>query len=142
MKKVFYINLVLAIGILSGCSLPRAGEKASEITLSYWDEKAPGKEAAGYDTKFRVSIDGSPAGESDVADRYARKNLRVNVNPGTHVVIIEGLARKNGIWEERTKRTGYSLDHRLIKELTVGPGEKKVINFVVPDKAKLMWIRL
>ena len=146
MKRFLCCYLILAICLLTGCALFRPPEKEAQrktqLVLTYWDERAGDKDQPSYDTKMKVFIDGEFACESDVVDRYERKSATIDVEPGSHVVIIEGYARSDGGWEKRTKDKGYSRDHRLEKEIEIDAGKSRYINFVVPDKAKQLRIKL
>jgi hypothetical protein len=146
MKRFLCNCLILSIALLNGCCLCRqSGKKEpakTQLVLSYWDESGGGAPSRTYDTKMMVFIDGEMAAESDAAPRYERKELTMEVEPGDHVVIIEGYGLKDGSWEKRTREKGYSTDHRLEKEFTIEKGQKKVIKYVVPDSAQYLKFRL
>ncbi|MDP8249185.1 MAG: hypothetical protein P9M00_13680 [Candidatus Tritonobacter lacicola] len=146
MKKVLCSCLVLAICLSCGCARLRLCKKEApgetELVLIYRDIVAGEDARPRYETKFKVFIDGELAGESDAAKRFEKKTLRVAVEPGPHAVIVEGYALKDGVWEKRTKAKGYSADHRLEKEIEISPGEQMIVNFIVPDRAKHLKIRL
>ena len=127
MKMVLCSYIILAIG-LSGCTMISPNEG--------------GKGQSRYDTKMKVFIDGEFVGESDVADRYDRKKLAIDVVPGSHVVVVEGYAKRDGKWEKRTKEKGYFINHRLEKEVDIGTGKTRIINFVATDTSKLIKIKL
>lgn len=129
---------------LSACSLlPKATPPpGGEITISYWDARGGDAAEVLYDTKFIVSVDGAPAGESPIADRYAHKTLSLRTSPDPHLVVIEGMALKNGAWEKRTTANGYLFDHRLEKKIDLRAGEKTAINFLVPDRKDNLVIKL
>lgn len=129
---------------LSACSLlPKAAPPpGGEVTISYWDARGGDAAEPLYDTKFTVSVDGVPSGESPVADRYAHKTLSLRTAPGPHLVVIEGMARKNGAWEKRTAASGYLFDHRLEKKIDLRDGEKTAINFLVPDRRDNLVIKI
>jgi hypothetical protein len=108
--------------------------REGEIVVTYWDARAE-EEKPPLATKFIVSVDGAVAGESPVGDRYDQKIMTISVKPGTRVIVVEGLENENGVWEKRTQDTGYAVVHRLEKKIDIKGGERRHINFVVPDKA-------
>ena len=146
MQRIFIFAAVLAGAVGAGCSLPfpaaRGAREQGNITVFYWDAATAGKAGPRFTTKERVYIDGDLAAESEPDDRYARKVVRISVPPGTHFIVVQGVALKNGKWVERTRESGESSNHTFSREITIRPGEKKTLNFVVPDLAKSMKIKL
>lgn len=126
--------------LLSACSPHRA--RGGDIVVSYWDARGGDTAEAAYDTKFTVTLDGVPAGESRVADRYAHKTLSLRAAPGAHLVVVEGMALKNGAWEKRTAANGYLYDHRLEKKVDLENGGTTAVNFLVPDRREHITIKL
>lgn len=130
--------------LLPSCSLlPKPSPPpGGEIVISYWDVRGGDAAEAPCDTKFTAFVDGAPSGESPVADRYAPKTLILRVAPGSRLVVIEGMALKNGAWEKRTVANGHLFDHRLEKKIDLKDGEKTAINFLVPDRKDNITIKL
>ncbi|MEI6634506.1 MAG: hypothetical protein WCP22_11915 [Chlamydiota bacterium] len=142
---IWDLGFILCVSFtLSACSPPSkpAPPPGGKVTISYWDARGGDAAEPLYDTKFTVSVDGAPSGESPVADRYAHKTLTLRTAPGPHLVVIEGMARKNGAWEKRTAAGGYLFDHRLEKKIDLRDGEKTAINFLVPDRRDNLVIKL
>lgn len=113
-----------------------------EVTISYRDVRAGEDALPPLETRFTVSVDGVPAGESDAADRYLVKTLRIRVAPGPRRILIEGMAFRNGAWERRTAAGGHLFDHRLEKTVDLADGGKTAITFLVPDRREKIVIRL
>ncbi len=146
MRRFMRGCLILSLASIWGCGIcPRSGKEAPGKTclaLLYWDESGGGDVTQTYDTKMIVFIDGEKAGESAVAPRHERKKLTIEVEPGSHVILIEGYGMKDGAWEKRTRERGYPADHRFEKEVDIQNGETRVINYVVPDTSKYLKFRL
>ena len=125
----------LRAGPLGGClPVPRGGS-AGAVVVTYSDLRGGDAAEPSYETRFTVSVDGSPPAESPAAGRYERK-------AGTRRLVVEGWAFRNGAWEKRTKENGYLFDHRLEKSLDIKPGESATVNFCVPDRRENLTIRL
>ena len=125
--------MCFAIAALPGCAL-LAPHRMGELAVTYWDQRTGDTEEEHYDTKCMITIDGKPAGESDVADRYEKKRMTVALSQGTHSILIEGFARKGGAWEKITTQGGYPVNHRLEKQVIIHPGLSTAVNFVTPDR--------
>lgn len=138
---IWDLGFLLAVS-LCGCSVLPGGASKGSVVVSYWDLRGGDAPEPPYDTRFSVSVDGVPAGESPVADRYDRKTMTLNLTPGTHRLVIEGLAFKNGAWEKRTAANGYLFDHRMEKTVEVKPGASAAVNFCVPDRREKLTIRI
>lgn len=140
------IVIVSVIACISGCAVltPLVKKDAGdgELIVTYWDADTTGRGHPRFETRMRVYVDGELAGESEILDRYSRKTVTVPLPPGKHSVIVEGLARKDGLWEFRAKGEGTSIDHRITREVEIVAGQKQLINFVIPDVADKMKIRL
>ena len=139
------LGFILCISFaISACSpLPKAAPPpGGEVIVSYWDARGGDAAEPLYDTKFIASVDGVPSGESPVADRYAPKTLSLRTAPGPHLIVVEGMALKNGAWEKRTVAGGYLFDHRMEKKIELRDGEKTAINFLVPDRRDNIVIKL
>lgn len=129
--------------LLPSCALLHAPlPPGGEVTISYRDVRAGEDELPPLETKLAVSVDGVSAGESDAADRYRTKTLRIRVAPGPRRILIEGMAFRNGAWERRMASGGHLFDHRLEKTVDLADGGKTAITFLVPDRKEKIVIRL
>ncbi len=139
--RICGISFLLAVP-LGGClPIPRGGS-AGSVVVTYSDLRGGDAAEPSYETRFTVSVDGSPPAESPAAGRYERKALKIDLMPGTRRLVVEGWALRNGTWEKRTKENGYLFDHRLEKSLDIKAGESATVNFCVPDRRENLTIRL
>lgn len=140
---IWNVGFLLAV-LQCGCSLPSKGAPAAQgsVVINYWDIRGGDTAEPSYDTKFAVSVDGIAMGESPVADRYAPKTMEVRLAPGEHLLVVEGMALKNGVWEKRMAANGNPFDHRMEKKIDASAGQTVVVNYLVPDRRDRLSIRL
>lgn len=134
------LNLMLALAVaaisITGCSVLTPGDERGELIVTYREVRAGSKNKEHYDSKCVIYVDGKVAAESEVGDRYDSRTVTLNLAPGTHTIVVEGMALKNGKWENITKENGYALDHRFEKTLDIRAGGSQSLNFIAPDRTE------